>query len=228
MQRQSIATFLNVPAFRQAAWFTMWVVIIGLSLWFFYDQVLSYFRGFRSPVFGDSFFHNQFWVSLHLVGGTLALLLGPIQFWPSIRKQFLRLHKLSGKLYMTGVLLIGISAGRLSLISFCTPCRVSLFILACLVVISTAFAWRAIKAKNINAHKQFMVRSYICVLSFVAVRLDGIVPLDFFFGPLPDPNFRRTANEYFFSFVPLLVAEIVMVWWPSVANFRNTPRSLRD
>lgn len=61
-----------------------------------------------------------------------------------------------------------------------------------------------------------MIRSYICVLAFVAVRIDGVLPLDFLFGNIEDELFRRVVNEYFFSFVPLLMAEIIMVWWPSV------------
>ena len=61
-----------------------------------------------------------------------------------------------------------------------------------------------------------MIRSYVCVLSFVAVRIDDIFPLTFLFGQIEDHIFRRTANEYFFSFVPLLVTEIQMIWWPSV------------
>ena len=61
-----------------------------------------------------------------------------------------------------------------------------------------------------------MVRSYICVLAFVAVRIDDIYPLDFLFGNIADATFRRVVNEYFFSFVPLLIAEVFMVWLPSV------------
>jgi hypothetical protein len=56
-----------------------------------------------------------------------------------------------------------------------------------------------------------MVRSYICILSFVAVRIGGIIPLDFLFGQIEDPTFSRTVNEYFFSFVPLICGEIVMI-----------------
>ena len=62
-----------------------------------------------------------------------------------------------------------------------------------------------------------MVRSYICVAAFVTVRLNYLFPLDFLFGANEDKTFRRVVNEYFFSFLPLLIAEIIMVWWPSVA-----------
>ena len=195
----------------------IWSLIILLSIYFFMDNVIAYFYGYRSRMWGNSFFHNQLWVTMHMTGGTFALLLGPLQFWPFIRNRFLKFHRLSGKIYMMGIALIGISAGRLSLISTCIPCRVSLFLLTVFAVLSTWFAWRSIKTRNTKTHRQMMVRSYICVLAFVAVRIDDVVSLDFLFGAIEDRTFRRVVNEYFFSFVPLLIAEIVMVWWPSVA-----------
>lgn len=195
--------------------FLFWTFIIGLSLWFFFDNIIMIFFGYRIALFGDSFFNNQVWVVMHLVGGTFALLLGPMQFWKGFRNRFLKFHKTSGKLYMIGVLLAGISALRLSLISYCVPCRISLFILTILALLSTWFAWKTIKVKNVKAHRQFMIRSYVCVLAFVMVRIDNFLPLGFIFGQIDDPIFNRTVNEYFFSFVPLLVAEILMVWVPA-------------
>jgi uncharacterized membrane protein len=202
---------------KQLSYYFSWAVIIALSLYFFMDNVVAFLFGYRSSNFGDSFFNNQLWVVMHLVGGTMALLLGPAQFWSFIRNRYLTFHRLAGKIYMFGILLIGISAGRLSLISSCVPCRISLFLLTVFTVLSTWFAWKAIKSRNIKVHRQMMVRSYVCVMAFVAVRIDGIVPLDFLFGKIEDDSFRRVVNEYFFSFVPLIVAEIIMVWWPSVS-----------
>ncbi len=117
---------------------------------------------------------------------------------------------------MAGIALIGISAGRLSLISSCVPCRISLFLLTVFAVLSTWLAWKAIKMRNTKVHRQMMVRSYVCVLAFVFVRVDDVYSLDFLFGNIEDPVFRRLVNEYFFSFVPLIFAEIIMVWWPQV------------
>lgn len=191
-----------------------WTFVIGLSLWFFFDNIIMIFFGYRISIFGDSLFNNQVWVVMHLIGGTFALLLGPLQFWKRLRNKFLKFHRTSGKLYMIGVLLAGISALRLALISYCGPCRISLLILTILALLSTWFAWKTIKAKNVTAHRQFMIRSYICILAFVMVRLDNVIPLGFIFGQIEDPIFNRTVNEYFFSFVSLLVAEILMVWIP--------------
>ncbi len=203
--------------------FILWVGIILLSVYFFLDNVIAYFYGYRSRMWGNSFFQNQLWVSMHMFGGTLTLLLGPFQFWSFIRNRYMKFHRFSGKLYMLGIGLIGISAGRLSLISACVPCRISLFLLTVFAVLSTLFAWVAIRNRNIKVHRQMMVRSYVCVLAFVFVRVDDIISLEFLFGTIEDNTFRRVVQEYFWSFVPLIFAEIIMVWWPSVAyNFKRS------
>ena len=200
-------------AFRILIW-ALWTLIIALSVYFLFDNVIAYFFGYRSTLFGDSLFQNQLWVALHMAGGTIVLLLGPIQFWKWFRIKFLRVHRLLGKLYILGAGVAGLAALGISLISPCKPCRVSLFLLSAFFLLSTFLAWYTIKRKNIKAHRQFMVRSYVCALAFVSVRIDGIVPLDFLFSTISDPVFRRTVNEYFFSFVPLLIAEVVMTWLP--------------
>ncbi len=157
-----------------------WAVIIGLSIYFFLENVAVYLTGFKST----SFINNPFWVGLHLIGGTLALLFGPIQFSKWVRTKHLPFHRLTGKIYIIGAFIAGLSALRLSLISSCEPCRVSLFILAVLVIGTTFSAWWSVKKKNVTVHRQFMIRSYICVFSFVAVRIGGLFPLDFLLDKL--------------------------------------------
>jgi uncharacterized membrane protein len=197
-----------------------WAIIIGLSIYFFIENVAVYFTGYKS----DTYINNQFWVISHLIGGTLALFLGPLQFFKWLRNKYLSFHRLSGKIYIVGAFIAGLSALRLSLISSCVSCRVSLLILAILVLFTTFSAWWTVKNKNLKAHQQFMVRSYICVLSFVAVRIGGIIPMDFLFGQIEDPTFSRTVNEYFFSFVPLICGEIFLTWLPTLKNTRNQKR----
>jgi uncharacterized membrane protein len=208
---------IKLKILQQLLAFAFWTIIIGLSIYFFVENVAVYFTGFKS----ETFISNPFWVISHLVGGTLALLLGPLQFSKWLRNKYLTFHRLSGKIYIVGAFIAGLSALRLSLISSCVSCRISLLILAILVLFTTFSAWWMVKNKNIKAHQQFMVRSYICVLSFVAVRIGGIIPLDFLFGQIDDPTFSRTANEYFFSFVPLICGEIFLTWLPTLKNTKN-------
>lgn len=196
------------------------VVIIG-SIFFLWTDVFAYLRGYRSPSFGNNLLNNQFFVVVHLIGGTAALLVGPFQFWKGFRERYLLVHRWMGKIYVAGGLLVGLSALRSSLISKCVPCRVSLFITAALLLTTLIIAWLAIKNKQVKQHRQFMVRSYVLMLAFVLVRIDVIIPLDFLFGSIEDPVFRRTVNEYFFSFVPLLLTEVLMIWRPYMMNLKS-------
>jgi uncharacterized membrane protein len=198
-----------------------WFLIITLSAYFFFDNVIAYFFGYRSELFGDTLFHNQIWVATHMAGGTLILLLGPIQFWNWFRDTYRHVHRLLGKIYLAGAALAGLSALGISLISTCLPCRISLFLLAAFMLLSSAFAWITIKQHNITAHRQFMIRSYVCALAFVTVRIDSIFPLDFLFSNIEEPTFRRTVHEYFFSFVPLIIAEILMTWLPAIRTAKK-------
>lgn len=197
-----------------------WIFLIGLSCWFYYDNAIAYLFGYRNERFGDTFFNNQVWFVAHIIGGTCALFLGPIQFWKTIRLSYLNYHRLAGKIYIVGCLIAGFSALWLSLIYDCVGCRYSLFPLSVLLIFTTIGAWVSIKNKNIKAHQQFMVRSYICALAFVAVRLNQVLPLEFFLGAIEDKVVKRVVNEWFFSLMPLLIAEIWMIWLPSLKSVK--------
>jgi uncharacterized membrane protein len=192
----------------------LWATVLTSSAYFFLDNVWAFVYGYRSNTWGNSLFNNQVWFVAHLVGGTLALFIGPVQFWKMVRDRYTNFHRLLGKIYIVGCFLVGLSALRLSLVSTCVPCRISLFITAVLLLFTTGAAWFTIKQTNIKAHRQFMVRSYVLILAFVLVRVDGVLPLKFLFGEIKDSTYNRVVNEYFFSFVPLILAEIGLTWLP--------------
>jgi len=193
-----------------------WTIIIGISAYFYFYNVFGYFLGYRNERFGTTLFQNQIWFIAHMVGATCSLFLGPVQFWPSVRKKYMRYHRIAGKLYIIGSIIAGISALRMALIYDCIGCRYALVLLSILFLFTTSCAWIAIRRKNIKAHQQFMTRSYTLALAFVFIRLYQILPLEFLFGPINNVEVERTVNEWMFSFVPLIIVEIVMIWLPSL------------
>lgn len=201
---------------RNISGFLGWTIVILLSAYFFMDNVWAFTYGYRSPTFGDSLFHNQLWFVVHIVGGSLALFIGPVQFWKWFRNRYMGVHRLLGKIYIFSCFLAGLSALRLSLVSQCMPCRISLFITSALLLLSTGAAWFTIRQRNIKAHRHFMVRSYVLILAFVLVRIDELVPLQFLFGDIQDATFIRVVREYFFSFFPLIITEVFLTWMPTL------------
>ncbi len=192
--------------------FIFWTVLILLSASFYFDNAVAYLFGYRNERFVD----NQFWFVAHILGATCSLFLGPIQFWKSIRTKYIKYHRLAGKIYIIGTLIAAVSAFRLALIFDCVGCRFSLVPLSVLLFITTAMAWYSIRKKNIIAHKQFMVRSYTCALAFVFVRLYQVIPMGFLFGIIEDTNVRSVVIEWLFSFMPIILVEIFMIWIPSL------------
>src|SRR5690349_19288137 len=87
----------------------LWAVVIFASVYFFIDNVWRFVYGYRSNIFGNNLFNNQLWVVFHLVGGSLALFIGPIQFWKWFRDKYIYLHRLLGKVYIVGCFLTGLS-----------------------------------------------------------------------------------------------------------------------
>ena len=197
-----------------------WTLIISVSAYFYFYNALGYFFGYRNERFGSTLFENQIWFIAHMIGATFSLFLGPIQFWPSIRKKYISYHRVAGKLYIIGSLIAGISAFRLSLIYDCMGCRYSLVLLSIVFLLTTSLAWISIKRKNVVAHRQFMIRSYTCALAFVFIRLYQILPLDFLYSSIDDTEVQRTVNEWIFSLVPLITVEIVMIWIPSIKKIK--------
>ncbi len=192
--------------------FIFWTFLILVSAYFYYDNAVVYLFGYRNERFAD----NQFWFIAHMLGATCSLFLGPIQFWKSIRNKYLKYHRLAGKIYIIGTLVAAISAFRLAFTFACVGCRFSLVPLSLLLFITTAMAWYAIKQKNIIAHKQFMVRSYTCALAFVFVRLYQVIPMNSLLGVIEDQNVRGVVIEWMFSFMPIILVEIFMIWIPSL------------
>ncbi len=193
-----------------------WIALILVSIHFYLDNAVAYFFGYRSDRFGDSLLNNQFWFVVHMAGGTLSLFLGPIQFWTYFRNRFIKFHRILGRVYIGGSLVAGLSALRLSLINDCHACRYSLLLLSVLLLFFTSAAYYSIRKYNIEAHKRFMIRSYVCALAFVFVRLPQLLPMDFLFGMLESPEERRIVGEWVFSLVPLFAVESWITWIPSL------------
>lgn len=200
--------------------FVFWSALILLSGWFYFDNAVVYLFGYRNERFPG----NEFWFVAHILGATCSLFLGPIQFWKSIRNKYLKFHRIVGKIYVIGTLVAAVSAFRLALIFDCIACRFSLIPLSFLLFLTTALAWYTIKQKNITAHKQFMLRSYTCALAFVFVRLYQVIPLDFMFGVIGNPEIEGIVTEWMFSILPLIILEIVMIWLPSIQKFSPSPK----
>ena len=118
----------------------------------------------------------------HIIASMLAILIGPVQYLPGLRKgRWLQVHRWLGRTYLLSVLFGGLSGlymaqfahgGIITELGFGT--------LAVLWLYSGTRAYRHIRNKDLEAHRQWMIRNY--ALTFAGVMLRVWVPLSIGLG----------------------------------------------
>jgi len=149
---------------------------------------------------------------VHIVSSMLAILIGPFQFLPGIRKgRFLKVHRWLGRTYLLGVLFGGLSGlymaqlaygGIISTLGFTA--------LAILWLFSGAMAYMHIRNKRLESHREWMMRNY--ALTFAAVMLRVWNPI---FGSL-------------FDFTTVYIVVAWMCWVPNLFIIEGVIRRNRS
>ena len=125
---------------------------------------------------------------VHIVASMLAILIGPFQFLPGIRKgRLLKFHRWLGRTYLLGILFGGLSGLYMAQLAYGGPfARLGFTVLAILWLYSGFRAYKHIRNKEIELHREWMTRNY--ALTFAAVMLRvwnpifGIIGIDFTTG----------------------------------------------
>jgi hypothetical protein len=148
------------------------------------------------------------WLLLHIVGGMIALLTGPVQLWLGLADRGMAWHRRMGYGYITGITLGSVGAFYMAThTDFGWIFGAGLFGLGIAWVTTTALAFLAIKRSLIEQHKEWMIRSYVVTFAFVTFRV--IQPA------LQAAHVGTVFEELAFAAwacwaVPLLVAELVI------------------
>ena len=132
------------------------------------------------PVEMDNFIHRRIALSLHALGGAIALLAGPLQFVPRFRESNWNRHRLLGWIYCSAVLL-----------GWCTSLWIAphsqtgwiasggFLALGAAWIVATGLAVQFILRGEAIRHRRWMMRSY--ALTAAAITLRMYLPLIFVF-----------------------------------------------
>jgi uncharacterized membrane protein len=115
------------------------------------------------------------WLDIHIAGAATALLIGPIQFLPWIRKRRVA-HRRLGRVYVVGCLIGGVGGLIVAFGSTAGPIATAGFgSLAVIWIIANVQGWRSARARRFDTHRAWMIRSF--ALTFAAVTLRLYLPL---------------------------------------------------
>jgi len=116
---------------------------------------------------------------LHIAGGMGAMLAGPWQFSEKLRARALNFHRWLGRFYLLEVGIGSIAGFAMAIVSAeGLPTHLGFGALAVLWFFTGLQAYRKIRAGNIEAHRQWMIRNF--ALSLAAVTLRNWLPLMLF------------------------------------------------
>ena len=109
---------------------------------------------------------------IHIACAATALLLGPLQFIRELRHRYLRLHRLTGRVYVLCCLVGGVTALPIAVRSAGGPVAQSgFFAMAVVWLLCTCNAWRLAVQGRVSEHKRWMVRSFAATFTAVTFRL---------------------------------------------------------
>jgi hypothetical protein len=148
-------------------------------------------------------------VLLHAGGGTFMLAAGAIALYVGWTRQGFGAHRWIGYTYLLGG---SAGAGMGLVLSFMSPhaphgVAVATGVLAATWLAVTAMAWRAVRNRRYDAHREWMIRSYVLTWTFVFCRMVMRIPA---IGEAGDEAI--TATIWATWIVPLIVCEIAINW----------------
>jgi uncharacterized membrane protein len=112
------------------------------------------------------------WLNVHVAGAATALLVGPIQFLPWVRRRFPALHRTLGRIYVIGCLVGGVGGLVMAFGTLAGPIATVGFAgLAVCWIIANVQGWRLAMARRFEEHRAWMLRSFAMTFAAVTLRL---------------------------------------------------------
>jgi len=110
---------------------------------------------------------------VHIVASMLAILIGPFQFLPGIRKgRWLKVHRWLGRTYLLSILFGGLGGLYMAQFAYGGLITESGFAaLASLWLYSGFMAYKHIRNKEFEQHREWMTRNYALTFAGVMLRL---------------------------------------------------------
>lgn len=194
---RSTASRLKITLWLALGLITLFVVITS-ELLLYTDYPM--YHAYRLQVIAD-----RHLLIPHTLAGTLALLIGPINFSSRIRVRHGRLHRILGYIYLISVFVgsftgIALAWGRPGLPG--TSMQATAWMVCTTVAVVTA------RNRQIKVHRQWMARSYAVTFTFVSSRVLNLVPA--YWSHLGDV--LSAVGVIAFTLVSLLIVDIGLNW----------------
>ena len=116
----------------------------------------------------------KWWLLPHGIFGAIVLLLAPLQFSDRLRRKFTRGHRILGRIYVVGVIVVAPLGAYIQYyeerMGFPRSFTVLAVVDAVMLIATTAVAFVFAYRRKIALHRQWVMRSYAVALVFIEGR----------------------------------------------------------
>ncbi len=158
------------PKFKTILWVSLGLITLFVFITSELFLVTDYpmYHAYRLQVIAD-----RALLIPHTLAGSLALLIGPINFSARIREKHYTLHRLLGRIYVVSVFVgaatgVALASGR--------PGFPGTSMQAAAWIVCTTAAFLTARNRHILQHRQWMARSYAVTFTFVSSRVLNLWP----------------------------------------------------
>jgi uncharacterized membrane protein len=147
---------------------------IGLMIAYVLQHNESFLIHPKDPVW-QHYHPFRWWLLPHGLAGACAIFLGPLQFSDRLRQRFTKLHRVMGRIYIVGALILAPLGAYIQYFqermgaprSFTIAAAVDAFLL----MTTTGIAFAFILNGKVQQHRQWMTRSFAVAIVFLEVRV---------------------------------------------------------
>jgi len=143
---------------------------------------------------------------VHALGGATALCLGALQFSRRVRQRYPKIHRVSGRFYVAGVLAAAPMAVYLSFTHGIRTMSTEITVQSAVWALTTLMALRAARERNFVVHRQWAMRSYAVTMIFVVNRVN----LDMPWAPTTDDGAERLS--WTLVVCALVIPQLIINW----------------
>jgi uncharacterized membrane protein len=146
----------------------------------------------------------QWWLIPHITCAAIALVTAPLQFSSTIRRWSLTFHRWLGRIYVVAAIAAAAMSIYIVLLFEAPWNRWVMGVMGGLWLATTAFAWLAIRNRNIAQHRLWIGRSFGLTFTFVTTRfLPDLV--------FPGMDYINTTALYWILIVSALLIPDLLV-----------------
>ncbi|TDR20589.1 putative membrane protein [Marinicella litoralis] len=151
------------------SWVLMTLLALGVAGYAMMNLLLP---SFRNPFVQQIFALSPSAISLHLFGGSVAMIVGAFQLNSKLRARYIVMHRWLGRVYVLAVAIGGVAGFILALNSFGgMTTHLGFGLMAVCWLATTLMAYWHIRQGNVRAHRDWMLRSYALTLAGVTLRV---------------------------------------------------------